>query len=117
MKYLALLAVAWLTACSSTTTSTPSPANQVFALKTGYAAALTAAVAYKNLPACAATVTTLCSEPGVVADMRHLGDKANAALNAAEASVRSGGNDLSALASAATAIAALQGITAIHTGH
>lgn len=111
MKYVALLAIAWLTACAPSP-STPSPANQVFALKSSYTIALTAAVAYKGLPACPAAA--LCSDPVVLVDMRQLGDRASAAINAAETSVRSGGNDAAALSAAAQAVASFQDLTALH---
>lgn len=60
----------------------------VFTAKSTYQTVLTAAVAYKNLRPCSATVTAPCSDPAIVAQMQKADTVAGAAIDAAEAAVR-----------------------------
>ena len=113
-KFYAILALAagLLAGCATSGPSTP--AQTVFAAKSGYAAVLTAAVAYESLPRCSATVPQPCSSPELVAQLRKADNTANAALDAAETAVRtpSVGSDArsKAVATATTALAALQAL-------
>jgi hypothetical protein len=106
------LVIALLAGCS--TTGTPQdPAQTIYALQSGYATALTVAVAYKGLPPCPTTV--ICSSPKVVTQMQQADDLAYAAIKAAETTVRTpgaGANQQTALVAAQQALAALTSITA-----
>lgn len=82
---IAALAVA-LAGCASGPPATPEAA--VFAAKSSYEVALTAAVAYKRLPVCSATVKMPCSEPALVAQLQKADITASAALDAAETAAR-----------------------------
>lgn len=103
-----------LTGCASTTTSSSTPAQTVFAAKSGYATVLTAAVAYKRLPACSSTVPQPCSSPAIVAQLEKADTVAFVALDAAEAAVRTPAitDDArgKAIQTAAIALAAMQAI-------
>jgi hypothetical protein len=88
-KALALLACAVALAGCSTTGALPeTPQQAVFAAKSTYSTALTAAVAYKRLPACSAAVKPPCSDPAMVAQLQKADNVAAAALDAAEAAAR-----------------------------
>jgi hypothetical protein len=80
------LAAALAAGCASTSSTTP--AQVVFATKGAYATALTAAVAYESLRRCAPAVPKPCSDPDLVAQIRKADNVAAAALEAAEAAVR-----------------------------
>jgi len=98
-----------LAACATTPQS---PAQAVFLAKTDYAAALTAAVAYKRLPSCETAPPPLCSRPATVMQLQKADDAANALLNGAEITVRTGGSNLDMAITAATqAVAAFTSIT------
>lgn len=117
-RYLSLaLAASLVAGCASTpggSASTDSPQRVVFAAKSGYATALTAAVAYKRLPGCAPTVPQPCSDAGIVAQLQKADNVAAASLDAAEAAVRTPQIGASAVDRAvATANAALSALTAI----
>lgn len=62
--------------------------RMVFTAKSSYATALAAAVAYKNLRVCGAGVSLPCSDPTIVAQLQKADNVAAAALDAAEAAVR-----------------------------
>jgi hypothetical protein len=117
MKRLASLvfsfALAALIGCASTTSITP--AQTVFAAKSAYATALTAAVAYKRLPACTSSQPMPCSDAGVVQQLQRADNVAAVALDAAEAAVRtpaiSGDARSKAIQTATLALQALQAIT------
>lgn len=79
------LALAALASCATTTNT---PAQTVFAAKSAYAAALTAAVSYESLRRCAPAVPQPCSSPELVAQIRKADTTASAALDAAETAVR-----------------------------
>jgi hypothetical protein len=115
MKLLIAAILAFtLAACASTATPTTA-AQGVYQVKSDYAAALTVAVAYKNLPTCAAGGPVLCSEPRVVAQLRQADDVAYAALQAAENTARTpgaGANAATAVIAAQQAVQALTSITA-----
>lgn len=93
-----------------------SPQQAVFQVKSGYATALTAAVAYKRLPACQVPAKQPCADAKVVAQIQKADNVAAGALDAAEAAVRTPGFGknavASALAAARAALAALVSITA-----
>jgi hypothetical protein len=85
---IALAFVAALAGCGSTRSAPDTPQQAVFAAKSAYATALTGAVAYKRLPQCSATAKLPCSEPVLVAQLQKADNVAAAALDAAEAAVR-----------------------------
>lgn len=89
-----------------------SPQQAVFQAKVGYAVALSAAVAYNNLPRCGEPP---CSDPAIVAQLRRADNTAIAALDASEAAVRTPGFGeslvTSAVAAAKAALAAFVSIT------
>lgn len=109
MKSVILAAVVALAGCASTASSTP--AQTVFAAKSAYATALTAAVAYESLPRCAPAPRQPCSDAAVVAQLRKADNVAAAALDAAQAAVRTPviGTDATskAVQAASSALAAL----------
>lgn len=117
MKRIAVLLLSLaLTACATTPdTSTTTPAQAVFQVKSSLNAALTVAVAYRNLPACGApTSPPLCSKPETVEKVRQAANSAAAALTAAENTVRSPGagvNPQTAVVAAQQALLALTAIT------
>lgn len=83
----AILAVAMLAGCATTPQN---PQQAVYAAHGTYTVALTAAVKYKQLPACTApTAPALCSKPAVVAQLQKADDVAFTALSAAQRVVRS----------------------------
>ena len=92
--------------------SVPQSAQQaVFQAKQDYAVALTAAVAYKRLPACP-TVSKVCKDAKVVAQLQKIDDASAALLDGAEATVRAGGGNVGMAITAATqAVAAFTSIT------
>lgn len=93
------------------------PEQAVFALKSSYAVALTAAVAYKRLPSCGTPPVGVppCSDPAVVKKLQQADDIASSALNGAEAIVRTPSASLAdkskALQAAQTAITVLTALT------
>lgn len=98
-RALILAAAFAIAGCAATTSGTSPPGTTttvagataertVFAAKSAYAVALTAAVAYKRLPVCAATPTLPCSSPVIVAQLQKADNVAAGALDAAEAAVR-----------------------------
>lgn len=78
-----------------------SGAQTVFQAKQDYAVALTAAVAYKRLPACGATAPKLCSDKAVVTQLQKADDAAIALLDGAETVARTGGGNVAMALSAA----------------
>lgn len=87
--FLTLALAAGLAACASGPGSgSTTPAQTVFAAKSAYASALTAAVAYRQLPACATPARPPCSDPAIVAQLQRADNVAAGALDAAEAAVR-----------------------------
>jgi hypothetical protein len=120
MKKLLLLfffpLVVGFNGCSTTTPVVDQATAErgVFEAKAAYEVALTAAVAYKKLPACGASQPP-CSTPAIVAQLQHAQPAARAALDAAQAAVTSkdfGSNIVStAVASANAAVSAFAAIT------
>jgi hypothetical protein len=112
--FLAVALAASLAGCAGVSPETPQQA--VFSVKSGYATALTAAVAYKRLPACGEPKRLPCSDAKIVAQIQKADNVAAGALDAAETAVRTPGfgKDAvsSALAAARAALAALVSITA-----
>ena len=92
-----------------------SPQQVVFAAKSSYQVALTAAVAYKRLPVCATPRVLPCHDPAILAQIQKADNVAAAALDAAENAVRTpqvGDVPRSkAITAAQTALAALTAIT------
>jgi hypothetical protein len=100
---------------ATTTVDTSKAANTVLATKTAYEAVLVVAVDYNNLPRCgASTSPPLCSDAGVVAQLRKADVAASAAISAAENAVRTLGTSATvitaAVVTATNAVAALQSI-------
>lgn len=88
MKTLFAGIMALLLAACSTVPQTP--VQTVYAATATYAAALSVAVKYKQLPPCADAVThsPICSRAETVAELREADGKAFAALSAAQVAVR-----------------------------
>jgi acetoin utilization deacetylase AcuC-like enzyme len=90
-----------------------SPAETVFQAKTAHAVALRSAVAYRELPRCDSGQRP-CHDPAVVEQLQKADRTADAALDAAEAAVRTPGFGESVIASAvASAKAALTAFVSI----
>ncbi len=93
-KMIAVTALLLLGGCQAasvaTTTFDPSGAQKtVYAIKSGYAAALTVAVAYNEQPRCGQpTSPRLCSDAGVVAAIRKADAATFATIDSAETAVR-----------------------------
>lgn len=85
---IALTLALALVGCGTTVATPDTPAQAVYAAKSAYATALTAAVAYKRLPACSATRPVPCSHPDLVAQLQKADNVAAASLDAAEAAAR-----------------------------
>lgn len=109
---ISLIAAMLFSACATLTTQPASPAQTVYALHGDYVNALTLAVAYKRLPACATQpmiTFPICSMPAVVGALQTADDVAFAALSTAQTLARSPDNLASvpgALSAAQTAIQA-----------
>jgi len=89
MRALALVVAAGLalSGCATTGTSgTLTPAQSLYGAETAYSAALTLAVAYRQLPTCGHGVA-VCHDPAVVAKLVAADTAARAALAAAQAAV------------------------------
>lgn len=104
--------------CASTSVppgpGTKTPAATVFQVKSNYAAALTAAVAYKRLPTCSETVKMPCKDVAIVAQLQKADNVAFAAIDAAETAVRSPAMSQDAMSKAVTvAQSALSALVAI----
>lgn len=83
------LIIVTLAAALAGCASTPStPQQAVFAAKSTYATALTAAVAYRRLPVCSDTRPVPCSHPALVQQLQKADTVAAASLDAAEAAAR-----------------------------
>lgn len=78
-----------LTACAGIQPP-QSPAQAVYAAHGAYATALTAALAYKQLPSCKAAKPP-CSDPGLVVQIQAADDLAYEALSGAQRAVRTPG--------------------------
>jgi len=113
---IVLFALAAVGCAAPSAGSGPSYQQGVFQAKTQYSAALTAAVAYKRLPTCTATVPLPCSQPAVIAQLQKADNVAAQALDAAEVAVRTPGFGASVVSSAvAAANAAMQAFVSITT--
>lgn len=100
--------------CSTTPSAgTLTPQQSVFEAEAAYEVALTAAVAYRKLPACGASAPP-CSTPAVVAQLQHAQPAARMALDAAQAAVTTPGFGTDVVSTATgVAQAALKAFTAI----
>lgn len=115
-RFLAVLFISILTACATTPDgTTTTPAQQVFQIESGFNAALTIAIAYKNLPPCGQpTSPTLCSKPETVVKVQQAANSTQAALVGAQNTVRNpgaGANPQTAIFAAQQALLALTTIT------
>ena len=107
-RFLAFALFTFVAGCAS---APQTPAQAVFTAKQDYAVALTAAVAYKNLPKCP-TVAKVCSNPAIISQLQKADDAASALLDGAEVTVRTGGSNTQMAITAATqAVAAFTSIT------
>lgn len=109
---IAGIILAVLSACATTGPTTP--AQTVYQVESAYTAALTVALAYKNLPPCVAGGAPLCSKAEIVQQLQQADDLAYPALQAAQNTVRSpgaGANAQTAVVAAQQAVAALTAIT------
>lgn len=110
-RLFATIAVLLLAACAS---APQTPAQSVYAVQGSYAAALQAAVAYKQLPSCAQPAAPkLCSDAAVVKKLQAADDAAYAALTAAQNIVRTPGAGLNIQTAIVAAQNAVQAMTAI----
>lgn len=120
-RFLALLIVATLTACSAVNVATApvdvtTLAKSAYTAKATYAGLLTVAVAYNSRPRCGApTSPILCSDAAIVDQLRKASAAADAATQAAENAVRNLGANTTviqaAVAAAEQAVSALRAIT------
>lgn len=111
MKALIVILALVQAACATTPQT---PAQSVYAVQGAYASALSIAVAYKQLPACQQGAPVLCSDRAVVEKIQTADDQAFAALNAAQAIVRTpnaGLNAQTAIVAAQQAVQVLASIT------
>lgn len=93
-----------------------SPQRAVYAAQTNYNLALAIAVAYKQLPRCAAGGSPICSQADVVATLQKVDTASFALLEAAQATVRTPGMGLNAptaVTAATQAVAAFTTITGV----
>lgn len=110
LLWIAIAAVSLAACANSGQSGSPSPAASVFAAKTAYAGALSVAVRYNALPRCGQPASPpICSDQGVIVQMRKASDVAAGALDSAESIVRQPGvRDSLAIAAAATATEAVK---------
>lgn len=95
-------------------TTPQTPQQAVFQVESNYAAALTAAVAYKRLPLCAEPAVQPCSRKSVVSQLQKADDVAAKALNAADTAVNTPGfGDAIAQSAITAARAALDALVSI----
>lgn len=91
---LALLVVPLLLlapGCNTAENVAKTPAQRVFAVQADYNAALNLALAYESLPRCSAAITSGCSQPAVVTELRRADNVAYSAIKAAQDTVRTPG--------------------------
>lgn len=95
----------------------PEAQRTVYAINAAYIGVLQIAVAYEKKPRCSATVTTICSNPAIVDQLRKANATAKAALEAAETAVRTPSLGDSAIAqamqAAQIALAAFSALTSL----
>jgi hypothetical protein len=102
----AALAVA-LAGCG-TSSAPPAPSADVAALEAGLTAAEAIATAYVRLPACTGSNGPLCSDVGIVGQIKTADAQAYTAVKAAEAA-----GDVASLTTAQAAVASLTTITGV----
>lgn len=89
IRLLLVGALFFLAACATPEQGSGSAATSVYQAKLAYAAVLTGAVEYNNLPRCGRpTSPALCSSQGAVEAMRKANLAARSALDSAESTVR-----------------------------
>lgn len=122
MRTLLLIAVLALVGCETvqaptTTAAAPNAAVTVYAAKGAYEVALTAAVAYAELPRCKPDAKlSVCSSQPVVDQLVRSRNVARDALASAESAVRTPGFGVDVLTTAAaSAEAAVKALTTITT--
>ena len=86
--YAAILVLTLLAACAGGQLVPQSAQQQVFAAKQAYEVALTVAVAYRNLPACAVPVKMPCHDKAILSQIQIAQPAVRAALDAGESAVR-----------------------------
>lgn len=108
MKHIyTIIALLVLAACSS-----GQQQSSIAALEVGLATAETAATSYKNLPPCVTLGSGVCSDIGVVAQLKAADNLAYTAIKSAEKTAASGASvDLTA---ATAALTAFQGLVATY---
>lgn len=116
-EYVPLAALVFVAACA--TGASPSQQNVVLASKNTLVAAQTLAIQYTSLPRCGQpTSPPLCSDAGVVTEIRKANADAVVALDAAEKVVRDPNATSSAVSeavsAAANAVTVLQAIVSNH---
>ncbi len=107
-----LLAALAFVLASCTTTGGMTPAQAVFNTKTAYEVALTAAVGYRNLPACPVSKPP-CHDPAILSQIQKAQPAVRATLDAAESAVRSNLTAEVVQKAVAAAEASLSAFTAI----
>lgn len=111
MKMIALPAlVAFALAGCKTLPDTP--AQTVYSLEGGYAAALSIAVAYRNLPLCDGS-TPICHDKATLANIEAASSAVSMDLDLAEKAVRSGDSPSKVAAATNLAVAALEQLQAL----
>ena len=114
---LFLAATVTLLSAGGCATAPQSASQAVYAAKSDYAVALTAAVAYKNLSPCP-TPSKICSDPKIVHQLQVADNAAAALLDGAEVTVRAGGtNAQMAVTAAQQAVAAFTSVTKLLGGN
>ena len=104
------------TAPQASAIDSASAQRAVYVAKSGYAATLTVAVAYKKLPQCSVTVRLPCSDATIVAQLQRADKVTAMSLDAAEAAVRTPALSAAAITDAVNAAnAALAAFTSITT--
>jgi len=78
-----------LASCATTQVQPKTPAQALYVVTGDYAAALTIAVRYRELPTCVEGGPVLCSKPEIVGKLVTLDARAWGAIDAAQGAVRS----------------------------
>ncbi len=112
-RVAAFTLAAALVSCTGGQPAPQSPAQAVYAIEGDYAAALAVAVQYRALPPCSVSTSALCSTSEILAQIEKGDAAAWAAIETAQATVRTPGvtND----AETAALVAAQQAATAFQT--
>lgn len=90
MRKLASIVPLLLFVVAACVTTPKGPEQVVYAAHGNYAAGLTVALQYKNLPTCAPTAPPICKDPKKLKELQDADDEAYKALSTAQAIVRVG---------------------------